>query len=73
MTSHHLAQIAKTTGLADRLLIDDWPELKAFAEAVAALAKMEEREACAQVCEEFYTIEGIAQRCADGIRARGTR
>jgi hypothetical protein len=30
-----------------------------------------EREACAKVCEEFYSIEGIAQRCAAAIRARG--
>jgi hypothetical protein len=29
-----------------------------------------EREACAKVCEEFYSIEGIAQRCAAAIRAR---
>ena len=29
-----------------------------------------EREACALVCEEFYSIEGIAQKCAAAIRAR---
>lgn len=31
----------------------------------------EEREACAKVCEEFYTIEGVAQKCAAAIRAKG--
>jgi hypothetical protein len=29
-----------------------------------------EREACAKVCDEEATIEGVAQRCADAIRAR---
>jgi hypothetical protein len=30
-----------------------------------------EREACAKVCDSEATIEGIAQRCAAAIRARG--
>jgi hypothetical protein len=30
-----------------------------------------EREACAQLCDAEASIEGIAQRCADAIRARG--
>ena len=34
-------------------------------------AVLAEREACAKVCEEFYTIEGIAQKCAAAIRASG--
>ena len=33
-------------------------------------AMKEEREACAKVCEEFYSIEGIAQECAAAIRAK---
>lgn len=33
-------------------------------------AMKEEREECAKVCEEFYSIEGIAQECAVAIRAR---
>ena len=33
-------------------------------------AVLEERDACAKVCEEFYSIEGIAQDCAAAIRAR---
>ena len=32
-------------------------------EAVAA-----ERERCAKVCEEFYSVENIAQKCAEAIR-----
>jgi hypothetical protein len=30
-----------------------------------------EREACAKVCDEHASVEGIAQRCAEQIRARG--
>ena len=37
----------------------------------ADAAILEEREACVKVCEEFYSIEGIAQGCAAAIRARG--
>lgn len=33
--------------------------------------RAQEIEACAKVCEEFYSIEGIAQECAAAIRARG--
>ena len=39
---------------------------KLIADAVAA-----EREACAQLCDAEASIEGIAQRCAEAIRARG--
>jgi len=40
-----------------------------YAEYVAAA----EREACAEICDAEATIEGIAQRCAANIRARGTK
>ena len=33
-------------------------------------AVLQEREACANECEAFYSIEGIAQECAAAIRAR---
>jgi hypothetical protein len=41
------------------------------AERFAALVAAAEREACAKVCDEEATIEGVAQRCAAAIRARG--
>ena len=41
--------------------------LKRFAALVAAA----EREACADICDQHASIEGIAQRCAEQIRARG--
>jgi hypothetical protein len=40
-------------------------------ERFAALAVAAEREACAEMCDAEATIEGIAQRCAGAIRARG--
>jgi uncharacterized protein YfcZ (UPF0381/DUF406 family) len=46
-------------------MIDE--QLKRF----AALVRADEREACAEVCDSESTIEGIAQRCAAAIRARG--
>ena len=32
-----------------------------------------EREACADICDQHASIEGIAQRCAAAIRARGNK
>ncbi len=43
-------------------------EPDAIARAVEA-----EREACAEICDAEATIEGIAQRCAANIRARGAQ
>ena len=40
-------------------------------ERFAALVADAEREACATACEEFYSIEWLAQHCAAAIRARG--
>lgn len=40
-------------------------------EHFAALVAAAEREACARECWEFYSIEGIAQKCNAAIRARG--
>jgi len=39
----------------------------------ATLVADAEREACAKVCDDEATIEGIAQRCAAAIRARGEK
>jgi hypothetical protein len=44
-----------------------WFELERFAALVAAA----EREACADICDQHSTCEGIAQKCAAAIRARG--
>ena len=36
----------------------------------AALIATIEREACADICDQHASVEGIAQRCAEQIRAR---
>lgn len=52
---------------------DGWPNerlilgLKRF----AALVRADEREVCAQEADAYASIEGIAQRIATAIRARG--
>ncbi len=57
---HQLNCIFHTHHMVDELL-----------ERFAALVAAAEREACADICEQHYTCEGIAQRCAAEIRARG--
>jgi len=47
--------------------------LEVFNVRFAALVAAAEREACAEICDAEATIEGIAQRCAAAIRARGTK
>jgi hypothetical protein len=39
-------------------------------ERFAALVAAAERAACADICDQHASIEGIAQRCAAEIRAR---
>ena len=34
------------------------------------MSDLEEREACADICDQHASVEGIAQRCAEQIRAR---
>ena len=47
-----------------------WPNEVCWRDAWLAGAA-EEREACAKVCDAEATVEGIAQKCAAAIRARG--
>lgn len=42
-------------------------------EHFVALVRADERAECANECEAFYSIEGIAQKCSAAIRARGQR
>lgn len=46
--------------------------IEASMEAIEA-AVLAEREACAKECWEFYSVEGIAQKCNAAIRARGDK
>lgn len=42
-------------------------------ERFAALVAAAEREACAQVCEQWGAWNSVAQECAAAIRARGEK
>ncbi len=48
----------------------DWNDVESFDVAVLlAWVDAEAREECAQICDANASIEGIAQHCADEIRA----
>ena len=46
--------------------------LREHAVVLAATVEEVEREACADICDQHASAEGIAQRCAAAIRARGS-
>jgi len=50
----------------EQLRLCNVDQLTTAAELADAVAK--ERERCAKVCEEFYSVENIAQKCAAAIR-----
>ena len=78
--NERLKELAKQAGLDDGVFpLDGWehPELTKFAELVIA----DEREACAQLCDELIAPEGYSDTelsmwdvtcidCASAIRAR---
>lgn len=69
MTPEDIIRMAREAGLAIAYSERDeegWRELDNFAALVAAA----ERAACADICDQHASIEGIAQRCAAEIRAR---
>ena len=70
MTPERVEAIAQV--LADSLATGEASSIGvSWAEAIAEgikIACAEQRETDAKICEEHYTIEGIAQRCAAAIR-----
>jgi len=74
ITNAKLIKLAKQAGFNlefDAYVYEHWDNFQAFAKLVAEKSASVEREACAKVCDSDATIEGIAQRCAEAIRARG--
>ena len=63
-------QVVEYSGIAvnrvDRFPLYTADQMREY--AAAAVAR--EREACAALCDDHASIEGIAQRCAAAIRAR---
>jgi hypothetical protein len=78
MTQDDIIRMAREAGLntvyaviaehedGTQTVVDHRPFLERFAALVAAA----ERAACADICDQHASIEGIAQRCAAEIRAR---
>jgi hypothetical protein len=64
MTPERAAEIAKN---AAKYTCGSGVDADVIIEAIL-LACTEQRETDAMICEENYTIEGIAQRCAAAIR-----
>ena len=62
---NELADLRARAGFSDGWIV--WPPCSVD-QVAAAVAR--EREACAALCDDHASIEGIAQRCAAAIRAR---
>ena len=72
MTQEDIIRMAREAGFVEYLLrvyrADEGVEHLARAAYEAGAAA--EREACADICDQHASVEGIAQRCAEQIRAR---
>jgi hypothetical protein len=72
MTQDDIIRMAREAGFVEYLLrvyrADEGVEHLARAAYEAGAAA--EREACADICDQHASVEGIAQRCAEQIRAR---
>ena len=66
MTKDDITRMAREAGLTT--MVHD-SRIARFATLLAAV----EREACADICDQHASVEGIAQRCAERIRARGKK
>ncbi|RPJ30862.1 MAG: hypothetical protein EHM17_16035 [Verrucomicrobiaceae bacterium] len=72
MNRDDITRMAREAGFETAEEWDKFPN--GFVQVVArfaALVAAAEREACSDICDQHASIEGIAQRCADAIRARG--
>jgi hypothetical protein len=73
MTRDDIIRLAREAAEATNTIVP--PEgplfVTPFIERFAAFVAAAEREACADICDQHSTCEGIAQKCAAAIRARG--
>ena len=69
MTRDDILRLAREAG-GTLSSFDRWSMHTSDVVRFGGLVAAVEREACAKICDEEATIEGIAQRCADSIRAR---
>ncbi|CAB4149886.1 hypothetical protein UFOVP1320_40 [uncultured Caudovirales phage] len=61
LAQHNMGSVAEPHYIVDVEVARDLER-----ELADAIAK--ERERCALVCEEFYSVENLAQKCAEAIR-----
>ena len=59
----HIKMYSECMNLADGLNVEQFAEL----------VRQDEREACAQACEDLIGTRAMAKHCADAIRARGEK
>ena len=71
MNRDDIIRMAREAGLTLRGHYDEPGSTPQELERFAALVAAAEREACAQIADAEASIEGIAQRIAAAIRARG--
>jgi len=71
MTRDDIIRLAREAGIVDWSLHGRLESKEEALERFAALVAAAEREACADICDQYSTCEGIAQKCAAAIRARG--
>jgi len=76
MNREDIIRMARAAGCKPFRSPEHWDDVQVFAtpdvlERFAALVAAHEREVCADICDQHASIEGIAQRCAAAIRARG--
>ena len=71
MTREDIIRMAREAGLQQRHATPtEWWCWEGSIERFYTLVAAAEREACADICDQHASIEGIAQRCAEQIRAR---
>ena len=79
-----LERFAKFVAAAERNKVAQWMIARSYAtghgdtvedllKALAQSVREEERELCAQMCEELWRFNAPASECAEAIRARGEK
>lgn len=79
MNREDVMRMAMMAGLLDKIDCSDHyfipadafiDEMEKLANLAYEAGRKDENEDCAKACWEFYSIEGIAQKCNAAIRAR---
>ena len=67
-----ISELERFAALVEKDVLDSsMPAIKLVMRTERENGAREEREACADICDQHASVEGIAQRCAAAIRIRG--